>query len=158
MRRELGFSLLELLMTLVLLGILYGFSFIDLSFLQRKNQLDAKADELKQIIHFAKIEALATSKTLTLAAISPDEGWSMGARLFVDNPAHQYTQGTTLIREFRWSPRGVTIQWNGFESKQYLRFSPVLHEGSLNGKFILQDFKKNTIQLVINRLGRVRVS
>ncbi len=157
MRRSHGFSFIEILTALIIFGILCSYSLSFMSSLLSKNQHEVIADEIKQAIQFAKIEALTHERTLTLTPISEDADWSKGMRLFEDNKTHQYTPQSTVIREWHWRRSGVTVTWHGFESTSYLRFTPDLLARGANGQFVVQDGGKHQIKLVINRLARVRL-
>lgn len=154
--RSPGFSFIEVLTALIIFGILSGYSLSLMPSLHRKNQLEVMANEIKQAIHFAKIEALTHAHTITLTPLSEDADWSAGMLLFVDNNIHHYTPKTTLIREWHWHSKALNVTWHGFESSHYLRFSPDLLERGANGHFVVQDNEKHQIKLVVNRLARVR--
>ena len=155
-RSGLGFSLIEVLTVLVIFGILCAYSMSHMTFLLNKNELTVIADEIKQALHFAKIEALTHAHTLTLAPLSDSSDWSRGMVLFVDNKTHQMTPETTPLREWRWRQSTLHVSWHGFESTHYLRFSPTLLERGANGYFILKDGERARVKLVVNRLARVR--
>lgn len=156
MRRFQGFSLLELLVVLMILGIVSGYGLSFLPSLFNKNQHEVIADEIKQAIHFAKIEALTRDRVLTLSPISEDADWSTGMRLFEDNQMHHDTPKSMVVREWRWRRGSIKVTWQGFESKDYLRFTPDLLSRSANGCFLIQDGRNQQIKLVVNRLARVR--
>lgn len=151
-----GFSLIELLTTLVIFGILCGYSLSFFPSLQKKNQLQVMTNEIKQAIHFAKMEALAHAHTVTLTPLSEQKDWSAGMLLFVDNLSHHHVEKSNLIREWHWQHPGLTVTWHGFESTDYLRFSPDLMTRNANGYFLVEDNAKQRIKLIINRLAKVR--
>lgn len=152
-----GFTLLELLTALIVFGILCGFGLTYLSASQSKNQLQVVADEIKQAIHYAKIEALVNAHTVTLSPRTQNNDWSDGMLLFVDNQLHHNEPETKLIREWKWRASAVHVHWHGFESSHYLRFSPNLMSRGCNGYFIIENNQSKRIKLVVNRLGRVYV-
>jgi len=151
-----GFSLIELLTTLVIFAILCGYSLSFLSSLQKKDQLQVMANEIKQAIHFAKMEALAHAHTVTLTPLSGQKDWSAGMMLFVDKPRHRNVEKSSLIREWHWQHPGLIITWHGFESTDYIRFSPDLITRAANGYFLVEDKANQRIKLMLNRLARVR--
>lgn len=151
-----GFSLIEILTTFILLGILCGFGLSFLPVLLKKNQTEVIADEISQAIQYAKLETLTRQRVLTLAPIADDADWSKGMRLFEDNKTHQYAPESTVIREWHWHCPGTRVTWRGFESAVYLRFTPELHPRSANGGFVLHSAGHSPITLVINRLAHVR--
>ncbi len=154
---EQGISFIELLTALIIFGILCGYSLSFMPGLYKKNQLQVIADEIKEAIHYAKIEALLNAHTVTLTPLSEHDDWSAGMLLFVDNKTHSYTPKTTLIREWHWHSGGLHVTWHGFESTHYLRFSADLMSRGSNGHFIVEDSAMNQIKLVVNRLGGTHV-
>lgn len=151
-----GFTLLEVITTLLILGIVccYGLSF--LPSLLNKNQMEVVADEIKQAIHIAKIEALINARTVILKPLTEEGDWSSGMALCVEDPSHHVKNDTMLLREWHWRKGVIRVTWQGFESKQWLRVSPSLAERAVNGQFIVRDNARRQIKLIINRLGRVR--
>ena len=123
--------------------------------MHRKNALQKTADEIKQAIHFAKTEAVANARTVTLAPLFEKGNWSQGMRLFIDNNLHHYIKDTVFIRVWSWNHKAIRVSWHGFESEHYLRFSPDLLECTSNGYFMIQDDSNNSVKLVLNRLARV---
>ncbi len=156
MRRSLGLSLIEVITALAIFGILCGYGLLFTPALHKKNQVEVIADEIRQAIQYAKIEALTNARTITLAPLSENDDWSMGMRLFIDNDSHRLTTDAELIREWRWHNCCVKVNWQGFESDRYLRFSPDLIGRGANGHFMIHDHMKHQINLAINRIGRVR--
>jgi len=149
-----GFTLLELLIGMTCFAILICLSISFSASIYQKNKLEVATGELKHIIHYAKTQAQARQTSLILAPLAKSD-WSMGAILFVDNSKHTYDSNSELLHQWSWNSPAIKITWNGFQSNQYLIFSPDLRHSAINGFFQL---KTNSQQqkLIVNRVGRVR--
>lgn len=150
-----GFSLIELVIVLSILSFLCLFGISYIASLYRNNQLQKTADEIKQAIHFAKIEAHTIGHTVILKSLSENSDWSLGMRLFVDNKTHEYQSNSLLLAEWHWYNPRIQVSWEGFESTTYLRFSPSLVDRAVNGHFTVHSSAQHQIQLIVNRLARV---
>jgi type IV fimbrial biogenesis protein FimT len=153
--KDKGFTILELLLGFSLLAIILCFSLPFTPSLYKKNQLQIITDEIKEAIRFAKMQAILTGDTLILTHLADKKNWSEGIILFVDNPKHQPSSDAKLLHEWRWPSSGVHITWRGFQSKDYLLFTPDITSSTVNGTFIISNLKQQN-KLVVNRLGRVR--
>ena len=151
-----GFSFIELVTVLSILGLLCLFGISYIASWYRSNQLQKTADEIKHAIHFAKIKARTMGHTVILKPLSENNDWSLGMRLFVDNKTHEYRSNSVLLAEWHWYNPRIQVSWKGFESTAYLRFSRSLVDRAVNGHFtIYSSTQKHQIQLVVNRLARV---
>jgi prepilin-type N-terminal cleavage/methylation domain-containing protein len=147
--RDNGFSLLELLICLSIVTILLLGSISSTQPLITKNNREILEDEIKGAIEFAKLQSLFSGQDLVLTPFSNNKDWSDGMRLYRDKE---------ILREWHWPSRHITITWQGFHSDNYLLFSSDINSNTLNGTFKLTDSDHNLSKLIVNRLGRVRVS
>lgn len=150
-----GLTLVELLVTMSLLFIIIFFTIPFTPDFLKKNELECVANEIKIAIHTAKMQALITRDRLALTPILGNNDWSQGMRLFVDNLTHQYTERDKLIYQWHWKYPGVSVTWQGFQSKKYILFSTDMSCSATNGYFMIQSTLRH-IKLIINRLGRVK--
>lgn len=150
-----GFTLLELLLCLSLLGIIAFFSLPYTPSLYKQNQLQTVTAEIKSAIHTAKMQALVVGKTLALTPLPDADDWSEGMLLFVDNAKHQYTPHVKPLYEWHWKSAGTHVSWHGFQSKDYLLFATDLRSSTTNGYFVIKNAQQQA-KLIINRVGRVR--
>ena len=147
-----GFSLLELLIGFSLLAIILCFSLPFAPSLYKKNQLQIITDQINEAIRFAKIQTILTGDRLILTHLGDKKDWSEGVGLFVENSKHQPTAKS--LYEWRWPSSGVHITWQGFQSKDYLLFTPDITSSAVNGFFIISNSMQQRKKLVVNRLGR----
>lgn len=155
-RQANGFTLIELLISLSILATVLFFTIPFVSSLHQKNQLQARQDEIKAAIRFAKTQAQSSGKNLILAPLSGSNNWSNGMELFVDNPKHRYTPDATIVHEWRWDSSSAQISWHGFQSNHYLLFAANSSQNGTNGYFSFQTQSQLPVKLVVNRLGRVK--
>ena len=154
--RLVGLTLIELLVSLSVLAILVCCSFSFSPSLYKKNQLQRVTDDIKSAIRFAKMQALLTGDIVALTPIATTGGWSEGMLLFVDNVKHRYVSGGTLLHQWRWTLSGIQVSWHGFQSGNYLLFTPDISSSTVNGEFIITNHIQQQVILVVNRLGRVK--
>ena len=153
-----GLSLIEMLVVLLIFAVLAGFTPIFIKEVYRKNQRDVVADEIKLAIQYSKINALTKSHSVVLSPLAGHVGWSDGMALCLDNELHQCADVEGLIREWHWYHKGIQVNWFGFQSNHYLRFTPDLMGRAANGYFSITDPSMHELKLVVNRLGRCRVT
>ena len=153
-----GLTLIELLVCLSLLAIILCFTLPFGSALYQKNQLQLKANAIKNAIQMAKTQALLTGESLALTPLPEALDWSEGMLLFVDDGKHRYTPGLKLVHEWHWKLTGIQVTWHGFQSKDYIRFTSELGRNTANGYFRIANATNAPIKLIVNRLGRVKES
>ena len=153
-----GFTLIELLLSLAILIIVMCFSIPFASSLHQKTLLQARQDEIKAAIRYARTQSQLLGKNLILTPILNSNDWSKGMRLFVDNPKHLYTPDTTVIHEWHWNKSSLQITWHGFQSNHYLLFASDNNRNATNGYFSIQMQSGTIVKMVVNRLGRIRIA
>ncbi|MBA2711052.1 MAG: GspH/FimT family pseudopilin [Tatlockia sp.] len=153
-----GFSLIELVVGLLIVSILFFFALpFSLSMMQ-KNQLEVVKNEIISAIHFAKTTSVLRGLPLVLAPLPQADNWSAGMLLYVDNDKHEFNEKSELIYEWHWKHPGINVSWQGLYTKNYLLFSTTLQSRALSGHFIISNKQGNRVQLIVNRLGRIRTA
>ncbi|MCX7116804.1 MAG: GspH/FimT family pseudopilin [Legionellales bacterium] len=153
-----GFTLIELFVSLSIISILICLGFSLKTNLVEKNQIKARAEDVKSAIAYARMHALNSGEALVLSHLPNTPDWSQGMMLFVDNRQHQYVTPSQFLHEWHWKQQGIHLTWRGFQSQDHLIFTPKLSQNAVNGTFILTDTMNQRRTLIVNRLGRVKSS
>lgn len=143
-----GYSLIELIVILFFIAIL-SLSVIGLSAnLLEKYHLYSLMKQVESIINTTRLKALSTNKNYIL---SPSSGiWTNGIELYQIS-----INGAQYINKFKLNYPDITVQWNGFQGKDQLIFTPDLKSSALNGYFLFES-KNYKYKLILNKFGRVR--
>ncbi|UYF99636.1 MULTISPECIES: GspH/FimT family pseudopilin [unclassified Halomonas] len=94
-----GFTLLELLVALALMGILLGVGFPNFLRMIEINRVVSATNEFKTAMNYARSEAVRRNQSVTLTPLP--EGWSAG---------WQVASGSQALRYWPQSTRGLEIQ------------------------------------------------
>jgi type IV fimbrial biogenesis protein FimT len=109
-----GFTLVELLITLAILGILAALAAPSFTTMVERSRLSAASDELTSAIQLTRNSAIQFNGGVTLAKITgtdcpTNQNWSCGWQVFRDLDTDGVFNNTdVMIQEFRLSP-GVDI-------------------------------------------------
>lgn len=161
-----GFTLLEALLVVAILGILFLLALpLDRKFLAR-NQLAVQANQLFEILQLGRATAIRFGNIVTLCpsieGLSCSDEWTEGQILFLDKSANgQVDLGDEVIRHWGALPAGITLTWHGFSSDNRLQFEPSGIGRVMNGSFVIR-YEAKQLQLqqtvVVNRSGRARLT
>lgn len=163
MKNRQGFSLIELLVTMVVISILLTIAAPALKDFVRKNQISTNANTLVAALNLARSEAIKRNADVIVrhkgtTAKKWEEGWDV----FVDLDANETKDDDdTLLRTYPPLPTGFTLRtgahfssWMGYSANGRSRGS-----GGSNGTFRLcaDDANKDTSRaIIINSIGRAR--
>ncbi len=157
-----GFTLVELLITLVIAGILFAFSFGALPDLVERQKARSVVDRFAAIVALARLSAITRNVTTILCPGQQDgcgsrNTWHQGTLVFADhNRNHQYDAEDEIIGQLPPMPE-MRIQWRAFRARSYLRFTPKGVTDWQNGHFLFCPAEPNlklARQLVLNHAGR----
>ena len=145
-----GFSLLELLLSVSIISILLMFVS---SFVQKYQQveLESFARDIHSAVRFAKFSAVISGESLAVECLESGV-CTKGLRVITDKPRGK----SVLLREWRWPHNRQQIIWQGFQAKSGPKFAADIRHNAANGKFIITRGDKVFIELIVNRLGKVR--
>jgi type IV fimbrial biogenesis protein FimT len=188
MKKYSGFTLIELMITLFIVGILLAVGVPSMRTFLQNNQLIATTNELVSSIHIARSEALKLNKKVTIC-VSADgkscvssEKWAQGWIVFVDANddrvgtgvncsavadvntdcllrVHQAVDDSLLSVSGTYDSNAADIEWFTFTS----RGVPKDKGASQSGVFSVCSFDTsnsviNSRAVVLSLSGRVRVS
>lgn len=105
MRRFLhGFTLVELMVALALVGILATLAAPAFQGAMERSRADSDMNELRTALNFARLEAINKSRLIAVAAA--DQGWASGMTV---------TDGNSVIRELSAMKGGAELETEGGE-------------------------------------------
>ncbi|OYY73478.1 MAG: hypothetical protein B7Y40_09210 [Gammaproteobacteria bacterium 28-57-27] len=155
-----GFTLLELLVSMAILGILLGFALPSFQTLLERMALSASVQKFNAHLALARNSAIMRNQRVTLVRLSSTD-WSQGWVLFTD-ANHNAVQdiGENLLAQ--GEPSGSTRIYGNGQMAQYVSFDALGQPVQLNGAFLAGTMlfctQHNYAQtLVMSRTGRVRL-
>lgn len=159
-----GFTLLELMITLLLLSILLGLSMPEFKNLMERQKAELSIRKLVDAIELAKSSAIATGNMVTLCRSSDGlkcgGKWQDGVLVFTDSNAdRKINQQDQLQRYITFPFMNGELKWRAFQNRQYLQITSLGFTRYQNGNFTYCPEDKNPVfasQLIINRTGRIR--
>jgi type IV fimbrial biogenesis protein FimT len=163
-----GLTLLELLMTLIIVGIINALALPSFSRTLSQNQLATQANILITGLNYARSEAIKRGHPVVIRKTGAE--WENGWRIFVDldrsttAKTNNFDAGTDLeLRIYEALPPHYTLRGNN-NFVNFIRYEPTGLSNNI-GSFALCDNKDNdnlpqpwTARLIIvNRAGRARI-
>ena len=165
---ELGYTLMELMVTITIAGILLSIAIPNFTTIISSNRLTAYTNELVTALNFARSEAVKGGHHVVVRKTGTN--WEDGWQVFVDNDrfpsSHQnvINTGTDIVlRVYSKLPDSYTLRGNN-NFTNFIRYQP---DGTSNniGSFVLCDNRdgnnlpeKNTSKLLtVNFSGRVHI-
>jgi type IV fimbrial biogenesis protein FimT len=125
MKKHNGFTLIELMVTVVILGMILSVAIPSFQSINERKTLPEVAKLMEKTIKLARDEARRRNTLITLSPLNTS--WESGWQLtFVD----QNTLTTQLIREFPPAPSTVSIA--SVPKDQYTNVNPIVFE--INGQ------------------------
>ena len=154
MPRENGFTLIELICTLVVLSLLALIGMATCTDLIRRNDQQVLFDDLNTAISYAKMQAIHLNKPLYLFPLKQDANWAKGIML---KQLNQHTQKFELIHQWQWHHSQWLVSWSGANGGDFMIVAHNPSRAMSNGSFDLYNIGSKThLYLKINRLGRTR--
>ncbi len=106
-RKNIGFTVIELMVVLVVLGVLVGLAMPSLQAMIANNKIMAFSEELSSAISFARVEAVKRSTSVSLcrttdgATCAAAGDWNTGFLVYVDGSTSETaTNITTLLKVY----------------------------------------------------------
>ncbi|WP_225607858.1 MULTISPECIES: GspH/FimT family pseudopilin [unclassified Pseudomonas] len=156
--RELGFTLVELLLTLAILAIALSIAAPNLSELLQNQRASTATHELRNALDFARESAAHSGQAISIAATGGD--WAAGWEVFADS-------GNSGVRAPQQPPLAAHGPLSGIHihtdstSRRYLHFTPLGNAIQPNGAFhsgtlTLCGAGRASYHIVFNKAGRIR--
>jgi type IV fimbrial biogenesis protein FimT len=181
--KRLGFTLVELMITLAITGILMSVGIPSFNSMISSTRLTSYANEFVTALNLARSEAVKRGVSVTVRKVDNysstkkgaevnwedgrDVNWEDGWNVFTDaNSDGKFDTGTdVLIKTFAPLQSSYTLQGNGSIFPDYILFKSSGQSNTLGGSFVICNDsdglavpKANTSRLIIvNATGRVRM-
>ena len=162
--RATGFTLIELCLTSLILGILLQAAYPSLQSFIAQTQATTLANDLVSLLHYARLQALHHQRAVTVCHLVDGQcqrPWQARLTVFEDRaPLGSLENADQALLTINL-PDDSKILWRSFRRKAYLRFTPFGGTDNQNGSFITcarPGAIKTVRKIVINRQGRFRVA
>ena len=164
-----GFTLLELMVTVAIAGILVGIAIPSFTSIISSTRLTTSANQLVTALNLARSEAIKRGMSVTVRKVDTNSCtktgavWKDGWDIFTDiNNDDNCDTGDVLIRTYAPLQSSYTLQGNNFSN--FIRYTSS-GQSNTNGSFVICDNsdgnnapEANTSRLIIvNSIGRVRM-
>jgi type IV fimbrial biogenesis protein FimT len=158
-----GYTLMELMVTVAIAGILLGVAIPSFTSIISSNRLTTYANELVMALNFARSEAIKRGQSVTIKHNGNTSGdWRSGWTVFTDlhgDGTLDIADGDTLLRTYDPLPTSFNLRGTYMDYITYQALGT-----SANGSFIVCDNsdnnnipEANTSRLIIVFMGRVRM-
>lgn len=158
-----GFSLIDLLFTLILFGVLLGLAFPSYRHLMVEVRLLSLTEQVKSAIDYARSEAIKRNSVVTLCKSKDGKTclgkWRDGWVIFFGRYAVNFSE-SNLLRVYSGLNKIDFLEWHGAGGREYLQLNPDGSAHGYNGSFVIcvKLFSKETMWLIrVSPTGRVRV-
>ena len=171
--REKGFTLLEALVVLALLGILLGVAAPHMSSWRQQHQMQAQAEQLQASLMLARSEAVRRQRRVTLCVREPglDQSlncatagaWSQGWLVFEDRNHNGFREASEpVLMAHNALPGAMSLRGNATVDR-YVSYGPEGRSQSISGAFqagtltLCSQGQALVWRAVINALGKPRL-
>lgn len=160
-----GFTLIELIITIVITGILFSVAIPSFSHILAQNQQTSLLYTIFAQLNFARYEAIKTNQQIMLCKSIDGKLcvtttlWSDGWLIFADTDNNKKVSSNESILYIQQSlPDNIFFDYKGSGSSNYFRYFPN-GRGSSNGTFTLCNHadEKMARSIIVSRSGRARI-
>lgn len=165
--KQRGFTLIELIITLMIMGILISIALPSYhNYMARHERMDT-ISSIRQAVHLAKNNALTYNASVVICSSESfvqcnDQQWNKGFMVFLDkNDDKKYTVDEKIILQNALHLKYANLTWHGgFASLKTLNFTrdTGLPRGS-QGHFKYCSFQQplNSVFIIMSSMGHLRV-
>ncbi|MGP0172028.1 GspH/FimT family pseudopilin [Pseudomonas sp. NCHU5208] len=157
--RQRAYSLVELLISLVILGIFMTIVIPGFSSHVQQAQEKAYVDDMLAALHFSRIEAVTRRTTVSLCdnIDACSNRWQNQLVVFIDsNQSGRLDESEIALRTLPISPP-YSWNWSNFRNQNHIAFKSNGMTHSLNGTLTLCHGATAKYAIVINIAGRTRL-
>lgn len=165
-KQEYGLTLIEITITLSILGVLFLVANPSLKNTRDKMAIDSIMDQVESAIALAKQTAIMENKIVTFCRSNDGfhcQGkWHQGSIVFTDkNRDREINEDDQLVHYFQPVTVEGTLTFNSFGNRQYVQLTPRGFTNNQSGNFTFCPANRDLSlarQLILNHLGRTRVA
>lgn len=166
MERQRGFTLVELMITLVVLAIVIGLAAPSMLDLIRSNRIETASNELVSAFNYARVEAVKRGQRVsacpsTNGTSCSGTAWQNGWIVFVDGAATDMAANPTVVTVLSRRgalATGVTAVGGGFVRYSGLGFAPVRSNVEVSSTGCTGNRKRVIAFTPAGRIGVTRAS
>lgn len=160
MKHQKGISLIEIIGSTLICGIIIAIGLPNILSMQLKEQQVQSVNQLTGALHYARNTAIMRRSVVTLCPGNDEclatQHWQNNILTFIDhNQNAVLDQEDELLQRIK-IPDRQTWQWSNFRQRTYLQFTAHGRTPALNGTLSLCSDNAISRQIVINLTGRVR--
>jgi type IV fimbrial biogenesis protein FimT len=163
MHNKTGFSLIELLITVVLISIISILAIPNFQSFFKQSQSKTLATQLMEALHLTRSEAMLRGITITLCQSADHTtcsgNWQDGQIIFADTKNTATVENKeSLLYVFPSSRQKGILHWRSSLHRNYLSFYPTGFTRSEDGTFWYCQTGKHqaTWAVIVNQAGRAR--
>jgi len=165
MKKNQGFTLIELIIVLSIVGVLSGYALPSFTQLSQNKKMDGVRNDLTVDLQFARNQAVMIQRNIIVCpsvthnSCANDSNWHKGWIVFVDkNSDKEYNQNDELLHVGNATPKGMTVISSNHRKK--IRFNGMGFSPGTNLSINFCDKRGDNFAkaLIVSNSGRVKQS
>lgn len=164
-----GFTLLEALMVLVLLGLLTALAAPSFTGMRQRHQMQSRAEQFQASLMLARSEALRRQQRVTVCVRDVSDGcaqvgsWAQGWVVFVDSNNSTLREPTEAILQLQGRSPSFMVMTGNITVRRYVSYGPQGRSQRQSGAFqagtirLCGSGQTQTWRVVVNAIGKPRL-
>jgi len=166
LRRHAGFTLIELMITLSIIGILFSAVLPSFRELTHSSRATLASRDIMTTLNYARGEAVAYQQDVVICPIDPTKNkcirdWTQVLSVFKDDNSNQVLdEGEKVLQQFDFINNDALLMWRSFGNKPYLRYAADGTTVFQSGRLYYcspSKIERHNVEVIIYRTGRARI-